>query len=847
MMRKRPLFWIGLGFALGIAWQPCGQAWIGLLCTALVTYALRRWWQRQGVLWVVMLLSVVIGWGYAEARWQQLPFMLDEAYDQAKGVLRGRISGFPKREEDDWILRIEQVRFDNGIEVVSLPGAMQLRLYAEDVSADGQYAAAAVAWQPGDIIQLQAKLGVIRPGSNFGDPDWSVMFRRQGIVARASGSIASAELCAREDSSLQLLFWKVRRWVVGVYTGHPQPWLERHWVELLAGLTIGSTDSLPEAWDTAFRDAGVIHLLIVSGGHFALLIVLLRRVLRFVPMSLGLERCLMALAIVAYTVLTGAQDSILRAGIMALLMIGAEVHMRRTEWPSLLVLSMLLMLLRNPFALFSAGFQLSYAAVAGLCLWTNTFTSWISRLSRGRVSPSVAMVLGGTLAAQLAVLPIGIVLFNQVSLIAPLSNVLCSGLVVPIQALGMALLALHPIGGGGIVSLFLVRCAQLLMFILVWLAEGTAKLPLVVWNVATPPGWLVILSYAWMLACTYLPASVVETKQKVISTALCCSILLICMIHPWPYPLELVAIDVGQGDALFLRLPNGSTALIDGGGAANYVSDVGHKVVLPFLKRQGIQKLDLAIITHAHEDHYQGVLQVYERFPVAFLAGPQWESGDVLPEQLHQWLLLNDPPYLALQTGAQLVLDEKVRIDVRSGNAHGAHVPRKEVNNTSIVLRIHYGLTVLWLTGDAEISVEQALLAEGLEEQGNAVALKIGHHGSSTSSSEAWLKALAPRVALISAGRYNSYGHPTPEVLQRLDAVHCLVRRTDLHGSIRLQSNGQQWRVDSVFVVRDEKDTPRYARRDLHFIEDSLRQRGIWCYDISRKRRHPTAKEFLCG
>ena len=840
MIRKRPMFWLGLSFALGIALQPGDYAFLVLGVVTLGALMLRSWLPKQGVQWFVCLLSVVLGWGYAEIRWQQLPVMLDECSDQKKGMLQGRISGFPKRQEEDWVLLVEHAIFDDGQDVWPLSGAIQLRLYAdEDFYADEPRDV--VRWQPGDTVQVQAKLSAIRAGSNFGDPDWTTMYRRKGVTARASGSIASAIMVDRNEQSLQVHLWKVRQWAVSVYRGQPAEWMERNWAELLAGLTIGSTEQLPEEWDSAFRDAGLIHLLVVSGGHFALLIVLLRRLLRLIPMPLVVERCLMALAIIAYTALTGAQESIVRAGIMALLMLLAEVHWRRTEWPSLLVLSMVLMLLQNPFALFSAGFQLSYVAVAGLCLWTHSFTTWLDSFFQAHVPKQITLILAGTMAAQLAVLPLGISLFNQISLIAPLSNVLCSGLVVPIQALAIALLALHPLGGGGFLSPMLVQGVQYLLRLLVWLAERTASLPGAVWNVAAPPAWLIVFVYTWMLFCTYSSLPWFNRRLKTMATVLLCAFLMIWVAHPWPYQLELVAIDVGQGDALFLRMPNGRTVLIDGGGAATYTSDVGTKVVLPFLRRQGIQKLDVALITHAHEDHYQGVLQVYDRFPVAYLAGPAWESSEQLPEQLRVWLQAKDPPYLTLRTGSRLLLDDSVCIDVYSANPHNERVTQQGVNNTSIVLRVQYGQTVLWLTGDAEAGVEQALVQQGIRELGYAVALKVGHHGSSTSSSAEWLEALSPQVAVISAGRNNSYGHPTADVLKRLEQQNCLVRRTDLHGGIRLQSNGVQWRVENVFAKRVVDENPVYARRDLHCKEDFLRQWGIWCYDLFEKRRFPTA------
>ena len=251
--------------------------------------------------------------------------------------------------------------------------------------------------------------------------------------------------------------------------------------------------------------------------------------------------------------------------------------------------------------------------------------------------------------------------------------------------------------------------------------------------------------------------------------------------------LELTAIDVGQGDSLLVVFPQGSTMLIDGGGKLVYGKqsrsnlDTGEDVVAPYLWRRGIRRIDILVATHAHQDHIGGLAALLE---------------DFRPKEL--WTGANPPPALMEQA-------RKLGVQVRQQRASPPfdlagtrlqvlaptleYVPGKEPgNNDSLAFRISYGTRSFLLTGDLEAPVERRLLVDGAISATDV--LKVAHHGSRTSSTRSFLDAVHPSVALISAGFENSFNHPHPDVVQRLQEAHTTILRTDLDGLATVRTDG---------------------------------------------------------
>jgi competence protein ComEC len=267
--------------------------------------------------------------------------------------------------------------------------------------------------------------------------------------------------------------------------------------------------------------------------------------------------------------------------------------------------------------------------------------------------------------------------------------------------------------------------------------------------------------------------------------------VLISWWHPWPYPLEVVMLDVGQGESIFVRFPNGKTMLIDGGGSMLGESQIGSQVVTPYLQRLGISKIDLALLTHGHGDHYQGLIQVQSQIPYQILLHG-FAKDTNLPPDLATWLESQPGSKIrSLKGGEDLVVDPRVLLQVKQAQFCG-----DGSNNDSILLYLRYGQTEIWMTGDMEKEAEEAVLKIS-EFSTNQTILKVAHHGGATSTTNTFLEKIKPEYAIISAGRSNRYGHPAPEVVERLAQIGCEVFVTAQKGAIACKSYGQTWQIQT--------------------------------------------------
>jgi len=273
--------------------------------------------------------------------------------------------------------------------------------------------------------------------------------------------------------------------------------------------------------------------------------------------------------------------------------------------------------------------------------------------------------------------------------------------------------------------------------------------------------------------------------------------------------LEIAVLDVGQGDAILVIAPNGRTLLVDAGvafhsrtprkgedGYFQVPDDMGEKVVVPYLRRRGIERIDVAVGTHPHADHIGGMVAVARALPIGLFVDPGAPYASDTYETLLGLLAERQIRYRVAAIGDTLALDPRVRVRVLGPDPR----PDENVNNSSVVIEIVYGDFVALLTGDAEAEEEEELLRSG--EIPSACLLKVGHHGSRSSTTAPFLAQVRPSVAAISCGRRNKFRHPHQSTVEHLEAAGVEVRRTDREGTIRFLSDGKRLQVISERAER---------------------------------------------
>jgi len=276
-------------------------------------------------------------------------------------------------------------------------------------------------------------------------------------------------------------------------------------------------------------------------------------------------------------------------------------------------------------------------------------------------------------------------------------------------------------------------------------------------------------------------------QRAVILTAVFCIIITATLLAAWQlYPdsklLEISVLDIGQGDAILLEAPDGQVILVDGGPDKKVLRRLGEE--LPFWER----KIDLIVLSHPHEDHLAGLIPILDRYQVGGVMITGVMSTNTSYRHFLEMVTEKNIPLILVEQVQTIAFDE-VRLEIVYPQSSFRARRMSNINNSSIVLKVVYKEFELLLTGDAEEEQEHELLASGLNLQ--ADILKAGHHGSDTSSTEDFVKSVDPELVLISNGVGNSYGHPSPRTLKRLERLGIPVRRTDQEGSITLRTDGQ--------------------------------------------------------
>jgi len=289
--------------------------------------------------------------------------------------------------------------------------------------------------------------------------------------------------------------------------------------------------------------------------------------------------------------------------------------------------------------------------------------------------------------------------------------------------------------------------------------------------------------------------SLLEEKERAALSLACLVMAGIWAWALWPRPpaLSVTFLNVGQGDAAVVRTPSGRTAVIDCGPGPTQAGgfDAGARVVVPFLRREGVNRIDALILTHPHEDHVGGAMSVVRNFQIDSVL----DSGIAHPTGCYGELLgqieARAIPYRRVRRGQAIDFHDGVRMEVLNPPPGAAAADGESaLNNSSVVLRITYGDVSFLMAGDAEKQAELDMLSACREL--SAQVLKVGHHGSSKATSLEWLAAVRPQFAVISVGWRNPFGHPGSDTLKRLEEAGAEVYRTDRNGGITITTDGRR-------------------------------------------------------
>lgn len=570
---------------------------------------------------------------------------------------------------------------------------------------------------------------------------------------------------------------------------------------LLAGILLGNDSGLSSEMEQDFQTTGMTHVIAISGFNVAVLVGVLLMATR--PF-LGPARAAWAAmgGVALYTLLVGADASVVRAAIMAGVYLTSTRLLGRPTFPyASLCFAGMAMTLVAPAIMWSVGFQLSFAATLGLMLYTDRFAAWTQRQLEGILEKKVARravraitdTALATLAAQIATLPLILYHFETLSLASLPANLL----ILPAQPGvmtwgGLATLTgmLSPVAGepfAWVAWLFLKYTTEMVQLL--------AEIPAATVSLRIGLAGLVAL-YALIGGVTWMVTQSRERRHRVVAsivksapqgTVVALAAVGATLAWQWSVTqpdglLHVAFLDVGQGDAIYIQTPSGRQVLVDGGKRATVLNDrLGEWI--PFWDRH----LDVVVATHPDDDHTAGLVDVFGRYRVDLLLTNGTEEGaSATYSAVLEAAEREGVEVRGAVAGEALAVADGVRLEI----VHPGEVLEGHDNDNSVSMRLVYGDFTLLLTGDAEEPAEREMATSGRPLQ--ALVFKAGHHGSRTSSNRFFLAAVRPQILVVSTGEGNGAGHPHPEVLQRAAEVGAAVLRTDELGTIEVITDGER-------------------------------------------------------
>ncbi len=663
--------------------------------------------------------------------------------------------------------------------------------YAAPLAIDGGIVVRARLRQavvPGERVVVRGRLVPFDEARNPGE----LSPRALGLAQGLAGELIGQRIVARAPPDPR----DARTWGARLRAGlsaRLRAALHEPEATVVAGALWGERGTLPPGVHDDFQATGTVHVLVTAGLHLGVVAAVVLALLR----ACRVPRIAASLAavppVVAYAWLSGGHLPSQRAAVMVCVALLARAcGARLLSWNALALAALVVAALWPP-AVSSVSFALSFSCVAAIGLFARPLARALERVA---LPERVREALALTVATQLGVWPLGAATFGLLAPYAPAAN----AVVVPATALAMlAGGAALGLAGVPLLGPLAAALATWDVDLILRVVEAVAALPGARVSVAPPPA----LAIAGYDAAALVAARLIARRPRAAAALLAAAglaVLLTTLRLP-DGKLTIVVLDVGQGDGIVVRTPRGHTILIDSGGRLERGPDVGgrspaeavgERVVLGYLRREGVREVSLLVNTHPHGDHVGGCRPIVQALRVDAIGDSgQRYGGRAFQDCLAAARRAHVPVVLA-RAGMRYATDDGVALEVLAPAEPLLAEGRDDVNENSVVLRLSYRcpgcarpFRVLF-TGDAGDGSEARMLASGADL--SADVLKVGHHGSAYSSSPAFVAAVRPRYALISVGRHNTFGHPAPSTLQTLAAAGARVYRTDRCGAITVRA-----------------------------------------------------------
>jgi competence protein ComEC len=643
----------------------------------------------------------------------------------------------------------------------------------------------------GDLISLKGKLSEAAGKRNPGEFDYRIYLRINNIYKTFSANgyenvtvISENEL----DVLHQYVLFPLKKFVLNDidknYSGDEAAFLK--------GLITGERSGISQEMKESFVNAGVMHLIAVSGLNVAYIIISLTLILSLFRFPFLLRVMITIIFLIFYSMFTGNSASIVRASIMGILVLIAVIMERKINFYNIIGTAAMTILIYDSKQLFDAGFILSFSATISMVVFLGKFESMFLNkfkelnIKGKKITLLLAALFFTSLSAQIGTIPITANYFEKISLISLLANIAA----VPLSNLSLAIgfLQIAVAGFSDHLSSVISEVNNVLLYI---------QLSFIKWCASLDFAYIRISNFNMTdIVCYYLIISILlNDKRKILFSIMLC-LLIICVKYIYDLDpakkLRVSFLDVGQGDCSVIQTPDGKIILVDC-GRTSFTSNSGERTIAPYLRRTGSDRIDILIITHLHLDHIGGINYLLENFEI----GKIIESGQRFPTEFTNSMdsLIDNKkiPREVVRSGDYINDLNDMRFyflfpDNKFVNSSGNTIGNN-LNNGSVAFILKYRNTDILFSGDIEKESER-FLCDTYSEFLKTDVLKVAHHGSITSTTIPFIIRNKPDYAVISCGLYNKFKHPSDIILNRLEKSGAKMFRTDLEGAALLESDG---------------------------------------------------------
>ena len=555
---------------------------------------------------------------------------------------------------------------------------------------------------------------------------------------------------------------------------------------LLIAMILGDTENLTENLKEDFLNSNLYHILSVSGGQVANIIIGITIITKAFKIHKKIKDTVLIIILMVFMFLTGLSPSIIRACIMCIISLISGLILRRYDIANSLGISLLIILLNNPFSINSLSVLLSYFGFLGIIVLGSFTIEKVNKVVKNNIIRYILNIIISSVAAQIFIFPIILYIFGTISLTFIFSNLLIIPLSTIITIIGFFIM-ICPLQIFAIVEPMIEIEIRVVSF---FANIGISKIYCVIPNIQEIIIYYVMNIYLYYMIrreYMYKIKHFFRKYKKIMLICMVISSIVITIYKNTPKDFCINFIDVGQGDSTLITTQYNKKILIDGGGSEfGSTFDVGEKTLLPYLLKKKIHKLDYVIISHFDSDHSLGCAKIIENLTVSnLILNKQLEENDIY-KHIVSIAKQKKVNLIYVKAGDVITLNG---VKIKILHPQEKLIAENSINNNSIVFKLEYKSFSILFTGDIENIAEEVILSKNINLK--ADILKVAHHGSKTSSSQRFIEAVSPKIALIGVGKNNMFGHPNREVIERLQSYGTKIYRTDECGEISITVNNR--------------------------------------------------------